>query len=114
MYITRMRRTYALVQVGLALMAEASGQHWGYELSRRSGVRSPVMYRILHGMLDEGWLTDGWEEQVQTGRAKRPPRRYYELTDTGKAELGALIAEARRDTRFRALVAPQIAGIPTR
>jgi PadR family transcriptional regulator, regulatory protein PadR len=113
MYISRMRRTYALVQVSLALMDDAGGRHWGYELSRRSGVRSPVMYRILHSMLDEGWLTDGWEEQAQIGRAKRPPRRYYELTDTGKAELGAVITGARQDARFRALVAPQIAGIPT-
>ena len=76
-------------------------------------MRSPVMYRILHSMLDEGWLTDGWEEQAQIGRAKRPPRRYYELTDTGKVELGAVITVARQDARFRALVAPQIAGIPT-
>jgi PadR family transcriptional regulator PadR len=108
-----MRRTYALVQVGLALMDDASARHWGYELSKRSGVRSPVMYRILQNMLDEGWLSDGWEEQARAGRAKRPPRRYYELTDAGKIELGALIAEARRDARFRTLVAPQIAGIST-
>ena len=107
-----MRRTYALVQVALALMADASGWHWGYELSKRSGVRSPVMYRILQAMLDEGWLADGWEEQPQAGRAKRPPRRYYELTNAGKIELGAVIAEARRDTRFRALTAPQAAGMP--
>jgi len=108
-----MRRTYALVQVALALMDDACGRHWGYELSKRSGVRSPVMYGILQRMLDEGWLADGWEEQAQTGRAKRPPRRYYELTDAGKIELGAVIAEARRDARFRALTAPRIAGMST-
>jgi PadR family transcriptional regulator, regulatory protein PadR len=108
-----MRRTYALVQVALALMDDASGRHWGYELSKRSGVRSPVMYGILTRMLDQGWLTDGWEEQVQVGRPKRPPRRYYQLTDTGKIELGAVVAEARRDRRFRPIAAPQIAGIST-
>jgi len=108
-----MRRTYALVQVALALLDDVGGRHWGYELSKRSGVRSPVMYRILQSMLDEGWLADGWEEQIQAGRAKRPPRRYYELTDAGKTELGAVIAEARRDARFRPLLAPPIAGIST-
>jgi PadR family transcriptional regulator len=106
-----MRRTYALVQVALALMDDADGRHWGYELSRRSGVRSGVMYPMLQRMLEEGLLADGWEEQAQAGRARRPPRRYYELTDTGKIELGGVIAEARRDARFRPLVAPQIAGI---
>jgi PadR family transcriptional regulator PadR len=108
-----MRRTYALVQVALTLMADARGRHWGYDLSKRSGVRSPVMYRLLQTMLDQGWLTDGWEEQPQAGRAKRPPRRYYELTDAGKIELGAVIAEARRDARFRPLVAPQAVRIST-
>lgn len=107
-----MRRTYALVQVALALMADASGRHWGYELSKQSGVRSGVMYPILGRMLDEGWLEDGWEEQPPVGRAKRPPRRYYELTDEGKIALGALINEARRDNRFGRLIPGQIAGRP--
>ncbi len=67
------------------------------------------MYPLLQRMLDEGWLRDGWEAQVQVGRAKRPPRRYYELTDEGKIALGAFIAEARLDTRFSALVKGQLA-----
>jgi PadR family transcriptional regulator, regulatory protein PadR len=107
-----MRRTHALVQVALALMADASGRHWGYELSKQSGVRSGVMYPLLGRMLDEGWLDDGWEEQVQVGRRKRPPRRYYELTDQGKIALGALITEARRDARFSQLIPGQIARRP--
>jgi PadR family transcriptional regulator, regulatory protein PadR len=103
-----MRRTYALIQVALVLMADASGRHWGYDLSKRSGIRSGVMYPILQRMLDEGWLEDGWEDQAQVGRAKRPPRRYYELTDEGMVALGALVAEARRDTRFSPLVTGRI------
>jgi PadR family transcriptional regulator PadR len=91
-------------------MADASGRHWGYELSKKSGVRSGVMYPILTRMLDEGWLTDGWEDQPQVGRAKRPPRRYYQLTDKGKAELGAVIADARHDARFTPLISPRLIG----
>lgn len=105
-----MRRTYALVQVALTLMADASGRHWGYELSKRSGVRSGVMYPILGRMLDEGWLTDGWEDQPRPGRAKRPPRRYYQLTDKGKAALGAVVADARHDARFAPLTRPRLIG----
>ena len=85
MYVTRMRRTHALVQVALALIADANGRHLSDYLSKRSGVRSPVMYRILQAMLYESSLTDRWEEQAQAGKAKRPPRRYYELTDAGKS-----------------------------
>jgi PadR family transcriptional regulator PadR len=105
------KKTYALVMVALALMADPSGRHWGYELSKRSGVRSGVMYPTLQRMLDEGWLDDGWEEQPRTGRAKRPPRRYYELTEEGKIALGAVIADARRDPRFApVIVRPAIGG----
>jgi PadR family transcriptional regulator PadR len=98
-----MRRTYALIQVALALMDDPTGRHWGYELTRQAGVRSGVLYPILHRMLDEGWLADGPEDPAQLG-GKRPPRRYYELTDEGKVELGALLQEARSDARFRSLV----------
>ena len=98
-----MRRTYALIQVALALMEDSTGRHWGYELTRQAGVRSGVLYPILHRMLHEGWLADGWEDPAQLG-GKRPPRRYYELTDEGKAELRALLQEARNDARFRSLV----------
>jgi PadR family transcriptional regulator, regulatory protein PadR len=105
-----MRRTYALVQVAIALMADPSGRHWGYELSKRSGVRSGVMYPLLQRMLDEGWLADGWEDQAPTGRAKRPPRRYYKLTEAGLAALGAEIAGARRDARFAPLTASRLIG----
>ena len=105
-----MRRTYALVTVAMALMADAGGRHWGYELSKRSGVRSGVMYPILQRMMDEGWLVDGWEDQVPSGRRKRPPRRYYELTAEGKIALGGVINDARRDARFATLVAHPVMG----
>jgi PadR family transcriptional regulator, regulatory protein PadR len=108
-----MRITHALVQVAAALMSDASGRHWGYELSKRSGVRSGVMYPILQRMFDDGWLVDGWEDQGHAGRAKRPARRYYELTDEGKAALGAVLVQARRDARFRSIMAPGIARMVT-
>jgi PadR family transcriptional regulator PadR len=97
------RKTHSLVQVALALMADPAGRHWGYDLSRKSGVRSGVLYPTLQRMLDEGWVQDGWEEQGEV-RAKRPSRRYYELTDKGIAELGALLSIARENVRFRMLV----------
>jgi PadR family transcriptional regulator PadR len=91
-------------------MADANDRHWGYELSKRSGVRSGVMYPILRRMLDEGWLIDGWEDQPRVGTAKRPSRRYYEMTDEGKIALGAVIAGARRDARFAPLISRPVFG----
>jgi PadR family transcriptional regulator, regulatory protein PadR len=97
-----MRLTHATVQVAIALMNDQAGRHWGYELTKLSKVRSGALYPILGRMHSEGWLTDGWEDEAETG-GKRPPRRYYELTDKGRRELGALLADARTDARFGAL-----------
>lgn len=94
--------THALVAVAMALLNDAAGRHWGYELSKASGVRSGVMYPLLTRMLDEGWLADGWEDDADTG-GKRPPRRYYTITDTGRRELGAVLGRAENDARFRGL-----------
>jgi PadR family transcriptional regulator PadR len=102
-----MRMTHALVQVAIALMDNPTGRHWGYQLSKASGVRSGVLYPILTRMLAEGWLSDGWEDPT-TINERRPPRRYYELTDEGRLQLGAVLRGARRDTRFVTL--PGLAG----
>lgn len=96
-----MRRTHALVQVAATLLDEPRGKHWGYDIGEKAGVRSGALYPMLTRLLDEGWLTDGWEDP--TTIHGRPPRRYYEITDLGLARLGALVAEASRDARFSSL-----------
>jgi PadR family transcriptional regulator PadR len=98
-----MRKTHALVQVAMALLDEPTSQRWGYELSKQAGVRSGVLYPMLTRMLNEGWVEDGWEDPT-TIREKRPPRRYYELTDEGRLALGAILQEASHDARFTDLV----------
>jgi PadR family transcriptional regulator PadR len=50
-------------------------------------------------MLDQGWLEDGWEDQSAV-QGSRPPRRYYEVTDEGLRELGAMVKAAEQDSRF--------------
>ena len=94
-----MRRTHALIQMAIALLDVPTGRHWGYQLSKASGVRSGVLYPILTRMVQEGWLTTRWEDP-STIEERRPPRRYYELTNQGRLALGGVLAEARRDTRF--------------
>ena len=88
------------------MMADPSGQHYGYEMTKAAGVRSGVIYPILKRMLDDGWLEDGWDGSARG----KPPRRYYTLTDEGIAALGGIIARARTDARFKAYFAPGAAG----
>jgi PadR family transcriptional regulator PadR len=93
--------THALVHVAVALMDEPAAKHWGYELSKRTGVRSGVLYPMLTRMLEQRWLVDGWEDPAVI--QGRPPRRYYELTDQGRQELGAVLHAAESDARFATL-----------
>lgn len=99
-----MRTTHSLVLVATAILQmdlEDDGRLWGYALSKHSGVRSGVLYPLLDRMLHEGWLDDEWEERA-AGR-KRPPRRYYRLTDEGRIQIGAVLKRAEREQRFSRL-----------
>ena len=97
------KHTKNLAKVAMAIMDRGNERLWGYPLSRASGVRSGVLYPMLARMLDEGWLTDGWEDPAVAAAENRPPRRYYQLTDRGREELGAVLARARAEQRSRAL-----------
>jgi PadR family transcriptional regulator, regulatory protein PadR len=88
------------VQVAQALLEDPRGEHWGYDTSKKSGVKAGVLYPLFKRMLEERWVTDGWAESEIPGR---PPRRYYELTSLGIARLGGLLAEASTEPRFASL-----------
>jgi PadR family transcriptional regulator PadR len=96
-----MRLTHALVQLAVVLLRNPDGPHWGYELSRESGVGFGAMYSRLTKMLDEEWVTDGWES-VQEAQG-RPPRRYYRITEKGLRELTAVVSKAQQDARFQSM-----------
>ena len=78
---------------------------------KRSGVRSGVLYPVLQRMLSDGWLCDGWEDPREI-HGRRPARRYYQLTEKGLRELGAIIAAAESDARFVPLVAWAKGSLP--
>jgi PadR family transcriptional regulator, regulatory protein PadR len=98
--IQSMKVTNALVQVAVALMAEPFSEQYGYPLLKAAHVRSGVLYPILGRMMNEGWLTDGWEDPAIAQAEKRPSRRFYKITDHGFRELGMILDNARIDARF--------------
>jgi PadR family transcriptional regulator PadR len=56
---------------------------------------------MLNRMLAEEWLSANWENEAEA--IDRPPRRYYELTDSGRRELGAVLARAQSQARYGGL-----------
>ena len=96
-----MKVTHSLVLVAMAMLdmdREDGGRIWGYALSKKSGVRSGVLYPMLDRMMGEGWLEDHWEERVEG--QKRPARRYYMVTSHGRTQLGGVVRRAESEQRF--------------
>jgi PadR family transcriptional regulator, regulatory protein PadR len=80
-----------------ALTARAANWHYGYALTRETGLRSGTLYPILMRLEERGWLETKWENQqvLAESRAGRPPRHMYRLTASGRAWATEALAAAR-------------------
>jgi PadR family transcriptional regulator len=85
------RHSPQTVAVVLALVEEPTRWRYGYELSRRLGIKAGSMYPILMRLNDRGLLETAWESDAPAGR---PPRHLYRLTSEGRA-LAAELAQAQ-------------------
>lgn len=56
--------------------------HYGYELSRDTGLSSGTLYPLLMRLSDQGLLESYWQEAERPGK---PPRHVYRLTSDGLA-----------------------------
>jgi DNA-binding PadR family transcriptional regulator len=65
-----------------ALLDGADAWQYGYDLSRRLGLRSGTLYPILVRLAERGCLETRWVEAERPGR---PPRHTYRLTSAGRA-----------------------------
>ncbi len=86
------------VNVGslVAVFLDDVDRRWyGYELMKATGMASGQMYPILRKLTDAGWL-DVDNEVVDTSEAKRPARRWYRLSASGKTEARTKLDDLRR------------------
>lgn len=79
--MTRMRRssgqTLNLLQ---SLMGAPRKWHYGYELTKATGLLSGTLYPMLMRLSDRGFLEHKWVSPDEPGR---PPRHAYRLTAQG-------------------------------
>jgi DNA-binding PadR family transcriptional regulator len=71
------------------LLTEPERWHHGYDLARRTGLRSGTLYPILARLAERGYLERRWEPDPPSGR---PPRHLYRLTDDGLAVTDRLLS----------------------
>jgi DNA-binding PadR family transcriptional regulator len=65
-----------------ALLQQPRSWHYGYELSRRTGLKSGTLYPLLIRLNDQGLLESKWMEPDPPGK---PPRHAYKLSPSGLA-----------------------------
>jgi PadR family transcriptional regulator, regulatory protein PadR len=73
----------------LAVMCEQPSE-WrhGYELAKRTGLKSGTLYPILVRLADRGLMEARWQEEQPAGR---PRRHLYRLTSDGLARASAAV-----------------------
>ena len=96
------QREFSRGTMELAVLALIKARkRYGYDLlsslsSASNGavaIKEGTLYPALHRMEDAGYISASWEAEGRTA-----PRKYYSITDNGKARLKALRAEWDRLT----------------
>lgn len=85
-----MTRRPPIIKVAAALIADPDARHTSYELSQAARVAPNRVYLALRWLLAADLVSAHSETRDESGG--RPPRRYYLLTDSGRAELAELLA----------------------
>ena len=65
------------------MLEDPTGEHYGLDLGKRSGLLTGTVYPLLRRLEDAGWLASA-EEDVDPVAAGRPRRRLYRLTGEGE------------------------------
>lgn len=60
-------------------LEDSQGWMYGYDISRKTGLKSGTLYPILMRLAGNGLLETSWE-MAETGK---PPRHLYKLTKDG-------------------------------
>ena len=74
----------------LRLLSDDPHAWWhGYDIARRTGLKSGTLYPILARLAERGYLDARWEQEQPAGR---PRRHAYRLTEAGIQQAAAATA----------------------
>ncbi len=89
----------------MVLHALARGHQYGFDVLEQTGLTSGTVYPALERLESVGLARSRWEDAEVAHQAKRPSRRYFEITSAGKEEL------IRGLERYKALAPLTIDGV---
>ncbi len=85
------------------LQAVANGYLYGFDIIDITGLPSGTVYPALRRMEASTFVKSKWEKHAIAQEEARPPRKYYELTKTGREALDEAVS------RYRLLEQSQLA-----
>ncbi len=77
------------------LQALSEGYRYCFDVMDATDLPSGTVYPILGRMSKAGLVRSHWEDSSVAHEEKRPPRRYYLLTEAGIGELAASVLHYR-------------------
>ena len=73
----------------MILQAISAGFVYGFSIMEMTGLPSGTVYPAMRRLEQDGLIQSQWEKQADADAEKRPPRKYYKLTRSGKITLEA-------------------------
>jgi PadR family transcriptional regulator, regulatory protein PadR len=105
-----MKKNYLSYTMAMILQAIENGYGYGFDIMTITGLASGTVYPALRRLENADFVSSKWERQSVAQAEQRPPRKYYEVTKTGRV----VLAEARQRFRLLAQLQPLATDKPAR
>ena len=86
---------YLSLSATVVLQAVAGGYGYGFDIMDGTGLPSGTVYPALRRMEATGLVTSAWESAAIAHREQRPPRKYYDVTRSGRIALADAVERYR-------------------
>jgi PadR family transcriptional regulator, regulatory protein PadR len=81
-----------------ALLEVPETERYGFEIAEACGLRSGTVHPILARLESTGWVQSRWED-IDPRTARRPARRYYQLSAEGRPRASHALSRSKSATR---------------
>jgi len=107
-----MGKGYLSYSVAVIMRALDNGYQYGFDIMDVTGLPSGTVYPALRRLEEAGHVKSKWEKHAIAQNEQRPPRKYYELTKSGREVLAEALERYRllEQTRIRPAPKPEPAS----
>lgn len=91
----KFRMSLTILRILEVLYANPDREHYGLEIARTANVSNGALYPALERLTRAGYLTSALEDIDEAAEGRRK-RRYYQLTEDGRALAATELRDAPR------------------